>query len=339
MTGSPKPDFHHLRIEFGSYAQVFEANNPTNTNKARTTGAIALHPTGNTQGGFYFMSLVTGRRLSRHQFDELPMPDGVIELVEDMASAENQPIMEAGAPIFEWTPGIVIQDNNDPPIINDNPGAQAQINDIAVAPADPDDADEGPAPVPDDDDSSQNPENEESDADNRSDSQDNDDDSDADDSGSEYDPDNDDDQDSDDSPSDAEQERIELDDGFTPVPPKGGHNLRKNRTRNYNHRLDHSMDASTNPQSYETKKGQQGGATLLQKSSVKAKIVAKKRAPKGPKATNREAKHTRRDMTPPQKAQEKSDNLLSDAIDELNDGGSSFLTRFHHDTNVCKSRH
>ena len=46
MTGRPSPDYNNLRVEFGAYAQVFEANDPTNTVKARTTGAIALTPTG-----------------------------------------------------------------------------------------------------------------------------------------------------------------------------------------------------------------------------------------------------------------------------------------------------
>jgi hypothetical protein len=49
MTGRPSPDYNDMRIEFGAYAQVFEDNDPTNTAKARTTGAIALTPTGNAQ--------------------------------------------------------------------------------------------------------------------------------------------------------------------------------------------------------------------------------------------------------------------------------------------------
>jgi len=49
VTGQPPPDFNTLRIEFGTYAQVYEDNNPTNTQKARSLGAIALTPTGNAQ--------------------------------------------------------------------------------------------------------------------------------------------------------------------------------------------------------------------------------------------------------------------------------------------------
>ena len=47
MTGKPFPDYNSLLLEFGTYAHIFEDNDPTNTTKARTTPAIALNPTGN----------------------------------------------------------------------------------------------------------------------------------------------------------------------------------------------------------------------------------------------------------------------------------------------------
>jgi hypothetical protein len=31
MTGGPNPDYNDMKIEFGVYAQVFEANDPTDT--------------------------------------------------------------------------------------------------------------------------------------------------------------------------------------------------------------------------------------------------------------------------------------------------------------------
>jgi len=31
LTGRPNPDYNDLKLEFGSYAQVFLDNNPTNT--------------------------------------------------------------------------------------------------------------------------------------------------------------------------------------------------------------------------------------------------------------------------------------------------------------------
>jgi hypothetical protein len=111
MTGKPGPDYNDLKIEFGAYTQVFEDNDPTNITKARTTGAIALTPTGNAQGGYFFLSLTTGRKISRQQWDELPMPDGIIATVEHMAQTEQQPLLGPGAPLFEWSPGVEIEDD------------------------------------------------------------------------------------------------------------------------------------------------------------------------------------------------------------------------------------
>jgi hypothetical protein len=94
VTGAPLPDFHcMLRLEFGSYVQVFEDNDPSNTNRARSLGAIALNPTGNAQGDYYFMSLTTGARISRHQWTALPMTDTAIARVEALALHDNQPLM------------------------------------------------------------------------------------------------------------------------------------------------------------------------------------------------------------------------------------------------------
>jgi hypothetical protein len=73
----------HCRIMFGAYAQVHEEHD--NSLQTRTAGAIALRPTGNEQGGFYFMSLATGRRLNRNHWHELPMPKDVIDRVHKMA--------------------------------------------------------------------------------------------------------------------------------------------------------------------------------------------------------------------------------------------------------------
>jgi hypothetical protein len=90
-----------MKMKFGSYAQVFEENgNTTNTMRMRSTGAIAMTPTANALGGYFFLSLVTGMKLSRQQWDPLPMPDGVIETVERMAEDEDQPLVAHGAPFF-----------------------------------------------------------------------------------------------------------------------------------------------------------------------------------------------------------------------------------------------
>lgn len=101
MTGKPNPDFNDLLIEFEAYAHVYEPNKKTNTVKARTTGAIALNATCNSQRGHYFMSSTTGKRLSRKQWTKLPMPNGVIVGVEKMAEKEKQSIFDRSGPKFE----------------------------------------------------------------------------------------------------------------------------------------------------------------------------------------------------------------------------------------------
>jgi hypothetical protein len=49
VTGSTINYNHHCTLAFGTYVQTHEAHD--NTMAPRTTGALALRPTGNTQGG------------------------------------------------------------------------------------------------------------------------------------------------------------------------------------------------------------------------------------------------------------------------------------------------
>ena len=56
-----------------------------NTNKERRTSAICLRPS-NSQGGYYFMSLETGKRIQGYKFTELAMPDYVIDRVHQLVT-------------------------------------------------------------------------------------------------------------------------------------------------------------------------------------------------------------------------------------------------------------
>ena len=60
-----------------------------NSMSPHTVGALALRPTGNAQGSFYFMSLSTGRVLNRIRGTALPMPDDVIDQVHWMAQCQK----------------------------------------------------------------------------------------------------------------------------------------------------------------------------------------------------------------------------------------------------------
>ena len=77
----------HCKLVLGSYAQVHEENSPTNSYQARTLGAIFLGPSGNLQGGYKFMNLRTGKRLNRHKWTALPMPQEVIDRINKLGEA------------------------------------------------------------------------------------------------------------------------------------------------------------------------------------------------------------------------------------------------------------
>src|SRR5687768_13940468 len=41
------------------------------------------------------------------------MPDGVVARVEEMGCVEKQPIFGRNGPVFEWEPGVVIEEEED----------------------------------------------------------------------------------------------------------------------------------------------------------------------------------------------------------------------------------
>jgi len=75
----------HCALELGSYAQIHEEHD--NSMTARTSGAIALRPTGNIQGSHYFLNINSGRRVARNNWTALPMPNEVIHAVHRLAVA------------------------------------------------------------------------------------------------------------------------------------------------------------------------------------------------------------------------------------------------------------
>ena len=79
-----------LPLEFCSYCQVHENDEPRNTMVARTQAALSMGPSGNKQGGQNFMSLRTGLKLVRFSWDELPMPDTVVGRVRQLAKGQPE---------------------------------------------------------------------------------------------------------------------------------------------------------------------------------------------------------------------------------------------------------
>jgi hypothetical protein len=81
MSGEVLDYKKHLCLQIGQYCQVHEEETPRNSQVARTKGAISLGPSGNLQGGYKFMALNTGKKITRRNWDVIPMQELVIARV------------------------------------------------------------------------------------------------------------------------------------------------------------------------------------------------------------------------------------------------------------------
>ena len=109
----------HCRASFGSYVQTHEEPATTSTMQARTLGAICLGPTGNSQGSYKFMNLRTGRRITRRKWTNLPMPQEVIDRVNELGKTDGLPELLT----FYDRKGRLIGESN-------NPGVSELIDNI-----------------------------------------------------------------------------------------------------------------------------------------------------------------------------------------------------------------
>ena len=104
LTGQSWSYTTHCKLEFSDYVQTHEEHD--NSMAGQTIGAIALRPTGNTQGGYFFFSLTTGRVLNRGWWTSLPMPNEVIDWVHRMARQEH------------GNNGLLFEDRNHNPLVD-----------------------------------------------------------------------------------------------------------------------------------------------------------------------------------------------------------------------------
>ena len=79
-----------FRRPFGAYVQAHNDRNVTNKTIDWNQGNICLGPTGNLQGSYDFLSLHTGRKITRIQFTELPPTPHVTQPVIAMSMNEKQ---------------------------------------------------------------------------------------------------------------------------------------------------------------------------------------------------------------------------------------------------------
>jgi hypothetical protein len=90
MSGEVLEYKKHLCLQIGQYCQVHEEETPRNSQVALTRGAISLGPSGNLQGGFKFMALNTGKKITRRNWNVIPMPDLVITRVNVLGSEQPE---------------------------------------------------------------------------------------------------------------------------------------------------------------------------------------------------------------------------------------------------------
>ena len=122
-------DYSHCRLRFGQYMQTHEETS-NDTGAERTSGALALRPTGNQQGGYRFYSLSTGRVVRRNRWIKLPMPNEVVDRVHKLARRKSE--------------GIIFLERNQQPLHEESDGA-SDDNSTYVPEDDEDDTDFDPA--------------------------------------------------------------------------------------------------------------------------------------------------------------------------------------------------
>ena len=94
----------------------------------RSTPAIVLGPTGNLQGTYKFVSLVTRKKVKRQAFTPYPMPDSVIKKVEAYGKSTTLP------GIFDFTDrnGILFEWNEE---VDEFPEGIIDIEDVVLYPS------------------------------------------------------------------------------------------------------------------------------------------------------------------------------------------------------------
>ena len=73
----------HLQVEFGTYVQASQANDPKNKNRPRTLDGIYLCPAPNFQYGHQIMDLCTGQVITLPKLVQIPKKDIVINTVKN----------------------------------------------------------------------------------------------------------------------------------------------------------------------------------------------------------------------------------------------------------------
>ena len=101
VSNAPKTDFNLLKLEIGEHVEVHEENIcQINSQNTRGVPAITLNRLRTSTRSYNFLSLTTGKTLTRIALAPLPMPFWVIDCVNNIGSTQNQFWLEVGKSFF-----------------------------------------------------------------------------------------------------------------------------------------------------------------------------------------------------------------------------------------------
>ena len=99
----------HCRLPFGTYCEVDDDPEITNTIKVRTHEGISMGPMGNFQGSHKFFCLYQGKIITRRQFTRMEMPESVINRVNKWGTKSKKEVLgrdlafrNRNRETFEW---------------------------------------------------------------------------------------------------------------------------------------------------------------------------------------------------------------------------------------------
>ena len=99
--------------DFGDYVQV-HSDYIDNSNKARTSYAIALMSAGHLEGSWYFMLLSNEQIVKCTKATSLPMPDEVVTYLNGLSDKRNiNKGNNTNQPIFEQNRRVIVDDGRD----------------------------------------------------------------------------------------------------------------------------------------------------------------------------------------------------------------------------------
>ena len=101
ITGKPPPSYKKItKLKFGDYVEI-PYEETRNDNTTRTMEGIALYPSDNSSGGWYFMSLITGYPVHKYTWTIRPASDLVLLKVKEIAQKQNQNLIGRNFKYFD----------------------------------------------------------------------------------------------------------------------------------------------------------------------------------------------------------------------------------------------